>query len=189
MGACEVGSLARRCGPADAACSYILPTEGSTGPRMVTVSVGPTQGSEHAPSTLANPAPVVGVPSLRHADSGSISFANVRAPLAPARLAAQSHLRSHHAQPPSLHRPHARRTRTVPRHRLDPPGRIHRPRRLPPPGRHGYVLMDGDICFTTFRKSQKVLNLKRDPKLTVMLESGKGRRAQGPCDRRRGGDR
>ena len=53
-----------------------------------------------------------------------------------------------------------------------------------------YVLMDGDICFTTFRKSQKVLNLKRDPKLTVMLESGKGlRRAQGPCDRRRGGDR
>ncbi|MGH2611065.1 MAG: pyridoxamine 5'-phosphate oxidase family protein, partial [Tepidiformaceae bacterium] len=37
-----------------------------------------------------------------------------------------------------------------------------------------YVVMDGDIAFTTFRKSQKVLNLKRDPKLTVMLESGRG---------------
>ena len=36
-----------------------------------------------------------------------------------------------------------------------------------------YVLVDGKICFTTFRKSQKVLNLKRDPKITVMLESGK----------------
>jgi PPOX class probable F420-dependent enzyme len=37
-----------------------------------------------------------------------------------------------------------------------------------------YVLVDGDIVFTTFRKSQKVLNLKRDPKMSVMLESGKG---------------
>jgi PPOX class probable F420-dependent enzyme len=37
-----------------------------------------------------------------------------------------------------------------------------------------YVVMDGDIVFTTFRKSQKVLNLQRDPKMTVMLESGKG---------------
>ncbi|MEX0783082.1 MAG: pyridoxamine 5'-phosphate oxidase family protein [Dehalococcoidia bacterium] len=37
-----------------------------------------------------------------------------------------------------------------------------------------YVLVDGEIVFTTFRKSQKVLNLRRDPKLTVMLESGKG---------------
>lgn len=36
-----------------------------------------------------------------------------------------------------------------------------------------YVVIDGAIHFTTFRKSQKVLNLKRDPKLTVMLESGK----------------
>ncbi|HEX6029837.1 MAG TPA: pyridoxamine 5'-phosphate oxidase family protein [Tepidiformaceae bacterium] len=36
-----------------------------------------------------------------------------------------------------------------------------------------YVMVDGDIHFTTFRKSQKVLNLRRDPKLTVMLESGK----------------
>lgn len=35
-----------------------------------------------------------------------------------------------------------------------------------------YVVMDGKICFSTFRKSQKVLNLRRDPKITVMLESG-----------------
>ena len=34
-----------------------------------------------------------------------------------------------------------------------------------------YVLVDGEIVFTTFRKSQKVLNLQRDPKITVMLES------------------
>ena len=36
-----------------------------------------------------------------------------------------------------------------------------------------YVVIDGVITFTTFGKSQKVLNLKRDPKITVMLESGK----------------
>lgn len=37
-----------------------------------------------------------------------------------------------------------------------------------------YVLDDqGRIMFTTFRKSQKVLNLQRNPKMTVMLESGK----------------
>lgn len=36
-----------------------------------------------------------------------------------------------------------------------------------------YVIVDGDIHFTTFRKSQKIVNLKRDPKMTVMLESGK----------------
>ncbi len=35
-----------------------------------------------------------------------------------------------------------------------------------------YVLIDGKICFTTFRKSQKILNLKRNSKMTVMLESG-----------------
>jgi nitroimidazol reductase NimA-like FMN-containing flavoprotein (pyridoxamine 5'-phosphate oxidase superfamily) len=35
-----------------------------------------------------------------------------------------------------------------------------------------YVVIDGAIHFTTFRKSQKVLNLKRNSKLTVMLESG-----------------
>ena len=36
-----------------------------------------------------------------------------------------------------------------------------------------YVVIDGDIHFTTFRKSQKILNLQRDPKMTVMLEAGK----------------
>ncbi|MGH2634380.1 MAG: pyridoxamine 5'-phosphate oxidase family protein [Tepidiformaceae bacterium] len=36
-----------------------------------------------------------------------------------------------------------------------------------------YVVMDGQIHFTTFAKSQKVLNLRRDPKITAMLESGK----------------
>lgn len=37
-----------------------------------------------------------------------------------------------------------------------------------------YVMVDGKIHFTTFGKSQKVLNLRRDPKISVMLESGKG---------------
>lgn len=37
-----------------------------------------------------------------------------------------------------------------------------------------YVVIDGVIHFTTFRKSQKILNLRRSPKLTVMLEAGKG---------------
>lgn len=37
-----------------------------------------------------------------------------------------------------------------------------------------YVLVDGKIHFTTFGKSQKVINLRRDPKISVMLESGKG---------------
>lgn len=36
-----------------------------------------------------------------------------------------------------------------------------------------YVLDGGDLCFTTFRKSQKILNLQRNPKMTCMLESGK----------------
>jgi PPOX class probable F420-dependent enzyme len=36
-----------------------------------------------------------------------------------------------------------------------------------------YVIDDGLVTFTTFRKSQKVLNLQRNPKLTVMLEAGK----------------
>lgn len=36
-----------------------------------------------------------------------------------------------------------------------------------------YVVIDGDIHFTTFAKSQKILNLRREPKITVMLESGK----------------
>lgn len=37
-----------------------------------------------------------------------------------------------------------------------------------------YVVIDGLIHFTTFGKSQKILNLRRDPKISVMLESGKG---------------
>jgi PPOX class probable F420-dependent enzyme len=37
-----------------------------------------------------------------------------------------------------------------------------------------YVVIDGVIHFTTFAKSQKIVNLRRDPKLTVMLESGRG---------------
>src|SRR5690606_10819130 len=37
-----------------------------------------------------------------------------------------------------------------------------------------YVIIDGKIHFTTFGKSQKVLNLRRDPKISVMLEAGKG---------------
>jgi len=37
-----------------------------------------------------------------------------------------------------------------------------------------YVVIDGDIHFTTFGKSQKILNLRRDPKVTCMLEAGKG---------------
>lgn len=37
-----------------------------------------------------------------------------------------------------------------------------------------YVVIDGKIHFTTFGKSQKILNLRRDPKITCMLESGKG---------------
>lgn len=37
-----------------------------------------------------------------------------------------------------------------------------------------YVVIDGKIHFTTFGKSQKVLNLRRDPKISCMLEAGKG---------------
>ena len=32
--------------------------------------------------------------------------------------------------------------------------------------------LDGKIAFQTFRKSQKALNLRRDPRISVMLESG-----------------
>lgn len=35
-----------------------------------------------------------------------------------------------------------------------------------------YVPIDGNIHFATFRKSQKVLNIQRDPRITVILESG-----------------
>jgi PPOX class probable F420-dependent enzyme len=36
-----------------------------------------------------------------------------------------------------------------------------------------YALIDGKVCFTTYERSQKVLNLRRNPKITVMLESGR----------------
>lgn len=36
-----------------------------------------------------------------------------------------------------------------------------------------YGLIDGKVHFTTYGKSQKVMNLRRNPKLAVMLESGK----------------
>ena len=35
-----------------------------------------------------------------------------------------------------------------------------------------YVMIDGVIHFTTFSKSQKILNLRRDPRISVMLETG-----------------
>ena len=35
-----------------------------------------------------------------------------------------------------------------------------------------YAVIDGAIHFTTFAKAQKVLNLRRDPKLSCMLEAG-----------------
>ncbi|HZU75658.1 MAG TPA: pyridoxamine 5'-phosphate oxidase family protein [Dehalococcoidia bacterium] len=36
-----------------------------------------------------------------------------------------------------------------------------------------YALVDGKVCFTTYAKSQKVLNLRRNPKISVMLETGR----------------
>lgn len=35
-----------------------------------------------------------------------------------------------------------------------------------------YVFVDDALCFWTFGKSQKVLNLRRDPKMTGLVESG-----------------
>ena len=35
-----------------------------------------------------------------------------------------------------------------------------------------YVIIDGIIHFTTYAKSQKVINLQRDPHVTCMLEAG-----------------
>jgi PPOX class probable F420-dependent enzyme len=35
-----------------------------------------------------------------------------------------------------------------------------------------YALVDGKVHFTTYAKSQKVLNLRRNPKISVMIESG-----------------
>ncbi|WP_344590184.1 pyridoxamine 5'-phosphate oxidase family protein [Actinomadura vinacea] len=35
-----------------------------------------------------------------------------------------------------------------------------------------YTLLDGKIAFTTYRTSQKVLNLRRDPAMTCLVEDG-----------------
>jgi PPOX class probable F420-dependent enzyme len=35
-----------------------------------------------------------------------------------------------------------------------------------------YALIDGKVHFTTYEKSQKVQNLRRNPKISVMLEAG-----------------
>lgn len=35
-----------------------------------------------------------------------------------------------------------------------------------------FAIVDGQIVFETFTKSQKVLNLKRDPRIAVLLEDG-----------------
>jgi PPOX class probable F420-dependent enzyme len=35
-----------------------------------------------------------------------------------------------------------------------------------------YAFLDGVPCFWTFAKSQKVVNLRRDPRITAMVEDG-----------------
>lgn len=35
-----------------------------------------------------------------------------------------------------------------------------------------YAFVDDSLCFWTFGKSQKVVNLRRDPKMTGLVESG-----------------
>ncbi|MFD0854681.1 pyridoxamine 5'-phosphate oxidase family protein, partial [Actinomadura adrarensis] len=35
-----------------------------------------------------------------------------------------------------------------------------------------YALLDGKIAFTTYKSSQKVLNLRRDPTMTCLVEDG-----------------
>ena len=35
-----------------------------------------------------------------------------------------------------------------------------------------FAVVDGEIAFETFTKSQKIVNLKRDPRITVLLEDG-----------------
>jgi PPOX class probable F420-dependent enzyme len=35
-----------------------------------------------------------------------------------------------------------------------------------------YAFLDGVPCFWTFAKSQKVINLRRDPRITCMVETG-----------------
>jgi PPOX class probable F420-dependent enzyme len=35
-----------------------------------------------------------------------------------------------------------------------------------------YAIVDGDICFETKTKSQKAVNLRRDPRIVVSIEDG-----------------
>ena len=35
-----------------------------------------------------------------------------------------------------------------------------------------YAIIDGAPCFWTFAKSQKIVNLRRDPRITCMVEAG-----------------
>ena len=35
-----------------------------------------------------------------------------------------------------------------------------------------YAVIDGDAVFWTFGKSQKILNLQRDPRITLLVEAG-----------------
>ncbi|MBV9291053.1 MAG: PPOX class F420-dependent oxidoreductase, partial [Frankiales bacterium] len=35
-----------------------------------------------------------------------------------------------------------------------------------------FALIDGDICFETKAKSQKAVNLRRDPRVSVLVEDG-----------------
>jgi PPOX class probable F420-dependent enzyme len=35
-----------------------------------------------------------------------------------------------------------------------------------------YVLIDGEVAFWTYAKSQKVVNLRRDPRLACLVEAG-----------------
>lgn len=36
-----------------------------------------------------------------------------------------------------------------------------------------FAVVDGDIVFETFSKSQKIVNLKRDPRIAVLVEDGR----------------
>ena len=35
-----------------------------------------------------------------------------------------------------------------------------------------YVMLDGALCMTSYGKAQKVLNIRREPKVSVMVETG-----------------
>src|SRR5690349_16168095 len=37
-----------------------------------------------------------------------------------------------------------------------------------------FLLLDGVVAFWTYSRSQKVANLRRDPRITVMAEDGEG---------------